>query len=109
MSLYDLPNSTSGLDAIVVDTVTAMPSLTPLILLFTFFVVWLGGMARQRMRTGTADAALWCVVGSLATFMIAMIMTMIEGIIRLEWLAVVIVITILSGFWLFMDRKQGEI
>lgn len=109
MSLYSVPNSTSGLDAIVVDVVTAVPSLTPLILAFTFFVVWLGGIARQKLRTGTSDAAMWCVVASLATFMVAMIMTMIEGIINIIWLAVVITLTILAGFWLFMDRRQSEV
>ena len=109
MSLYNLPNATSGVDAILVDTATAMPSLTPLILLFTFFVVWLGGMARQKLRVGTTDAALWCVVASLATFMTATIMTMISGIISLAWYSIVITITILAGFWLFMDRRQSEV
>ena len=109
MSLYDLPNATTGIDDIVVQTVTAVPSLTPLILAFVFFVVFLGGIGRQKARIGTADYPMWATVASMSTFMIALIMTMIEGIIRLDWLVVVIVITIFSGAWLFLDRKQSEV
>lgn len=109
LELYTLPNATGGLDEIVVDTIAAVPSFTPLILAMTFFVVWLGGMARQKLRTGTADYAMWCVVASLMTLMIALIMTMITGIISLEWLSVVVTLVIFAGVWLFLDRRQSEI
>lgn len=109
MSLYDLPNATTGMDDILVETITAVPSLTPMILVFVFFVVFLGGISRQKLRTGTSDYAMWSVVASLATFMIALIMSMVEGIIRLDWLSIVIGVTILSGVWLFLDRRQSEV
>jgi len=109
MSLYDLPNSTTGMDDILVETITAVPSFTPLLLLFVFFVVFLGGISRQKLKTGTADYAMWSVVASLATFMIALIMSMVEGIIRLDWLIIVVAVTIFSGVWLFLDRRQSEV
>ena len=109
MSLYDLPNSTTGFDSIFVETVTQVPSLTPLILVFTFFIVWIGGIARQKLRTGTSDYAMWAVVASLMTFVVALIMTISSGIINLNWLVIVIVITIMCGVWLFLDRRASEI
>lgn len=109
MALYDLPNSTTGLDSILVQTITAVPSFTPLLLAFVFFLIFLGGISRQKIKTGSADYSMWSVVASLGTFMIAIIMTMIEGIIRLDWFIVVVVITIFSGIWFFLDRKQSEI
>lgn len=109
MSLYELPNATSGMDAILVETITAVPSFTPLILAFVFFVVFLGGISRQKIRTGTSDYAMWSVVAALATFMIALIMTMVEGIIHLDVLVIVVSVTIMCGVWLFLDRRQSEV
>ncbi|HUU88274.1 MAG TPA: hypothetical protein VMX17_11040 [Candidatus Glassbacteria bacterium] len=107
--LYELPNATKGMDDIVVQTVTAVPGFIPLLLLFVFFVVFLGGISRQKARTGTSDYAMWAVVASLSTFMVTLIMTLIEGLIRLDWLVIVVVITIFSGVWLFLDKKQSEV
>ena len=107
--LYNLPNSTEGLDAIVVQTVTSVPGFTPMLLLFVFFVIFLGGVSRQKMRTGTSDYAMWSTVASMSTMMVALIMSMIQGIIHLDVLVIVVVVTIFSGVWLFLDRKQSEI
>ncbi len=107
--LFTQPNVTTGLDDIVVDTVTAVPSFVPLIFVFVFFVVFLGGVARQKGRTGTGDYAMWAVVASLSTLMVTLIMSIIEGLIRVDWLAIVITITIFSSVWLFLDRRQSEV
>ena len=80
-----------------------------MLLLFVFFVVFLGGISRQKARTGTSDYAMWAVVASLSTFMVTLIMTLIEGLIRLDWLVIVVVITIFSVVWLFLDKKQSEV
>lgn len=109
MSLYNLPNSTSGLDQLLIDTTTSIPYLTTFLLVFTWFVVFLGGIGRQKARKGTADYPLWSVVASLSTLIIALIMSIVEGLIRLDVLVIVIVITIFSGVWLFLDRKQSEL
>jgi len=107
--LYTIPNSTAGIDEIATQTVSTVSSFTPLLLAFVFFTILLGGIARQKARTGTSDYALWSVVASLGTFMVATIMTMISGMINLTWYAVIISITIASAFWLFMDRRQSEV
>jgi len=107
--LYKLPNNSTSIDQILVDTAEAVPALSPLILLFVFFVIFLGGISRQKMRLGTADYPMWSVVASLCTMMVALIMSISAGLIRLDWLVIVIVLTIFSAVWLFLDRRSSEI
>jgi hypothetical protein len=106
--LFELPNATT-LDEILVQTESSVTAFTPLLLAFVFFVVFLGGVARQKSRTGTSDYATWSVVASLSTFMIALIMTLVEGLINLDWLIAVVVVVIFSGVWLFLDRRSSEV
>lgn len=108
MSLYTLPNST-GIDQILIDTVSAVPSLTPLLLAFTFFIVFLGGSGMQKTRLEKVDFPMWAVVASLCTFMVALIMSMKSGLIQLGWLVIVLVVAIMSVAWLYYDRRSGEI
>ena len=107
--LYELPNATSGIDAIAVQTITAVPSFISMTLAFVFFSVFLGGISRQKTRTGTADYPMWAVIASLGTLMTSLIMSTISGLIRLDLLVVVLVVTIFSGIWLFLDRKGSEV
>ena len=107
--LYNLPNTTTGIDQITVDTVSSVSSFAPLLLLFVWFVVFLGGVSRQKLRTGSADYPMWCVVASLMTFMVTLILSTTSGIIRLDWLVIVVLITIFSGVWLFLDRRAVEV
>lgn len=106
--LYNLPNATSGADTILVETVRVVPSFTSLLLAFVFFVVFLGGIARQKARSGTADYPMWSVVASLSMFLVSLILTMTSGLLSLDILVVVVVITIFSAVWFFLDRKSSE-
>lgn len=107
--LYALPNATSGIDSIVFQTVTTVPIFVPALLVFIWFMVFLGGISRQKMRQATADYAMWSVVASLSTFLVSLTLTLYTGLIHLDWLVIVVVITILSSVWLFLDRKVSEI
>lgn len=109
MPLYNLPNATDGIDNIIKETITAVPSLSPLLLLFTFFTIFLGGIARQKVKANQVDYPIWAVVASLSTFLLALIMSVSSGFIRLDWLVIVIGVTIMSAVWFFLDRKQSEI
>lgn len=104
MPLYTLPNATNGTDAILQQTIEQVPFLPPLLLLFVFFVVFLGGIARQRLRTGTADYSMWAVIASLSIFMLSLIMSVLSGFIRLDVLVIVVAVTIMSGVWFYLDR-----
>jgi|TARA_Y100000310_G_C20610248_1_gene777631 hypothetical protein len=104
-NLYTLPNTTSGVDAIFKEVITEVPVLSPMILVFVFLIVFLGGIMRQNLRGGDADYPMWSVVASLSTFIVALIMSMTTGIIRLDWLIIVLAVTIFSGVWLFLNRS----
>lgn len=108
--LYELPNSTSGIDNIVSQmTSGSFYWVVPLILFFTFMIIFIGGITRQKMRTGTADYSVWAVLGSIATLLIALLFSVSAGYIRLDWLVIVVVLTIFSGIWFFLDRKVTEV
>lgn len=109
LDLYTLPNATSGLDNILIQTASAVPSFVPLLMVFVYFVVLLGGAGLQSKRLGTADYPMWSVVASISVFLLALLMSVIAGLIRLEWIVIVTVITIFSGIWLFLDRKPSEL
>ena len=70
LELYTLPNVTTGADKLLIDTINVVPGFTPMLLFFVFFIVFLGGIARQNAKTGNAEYSMWSVVASLSTFKI---------------------------------------
>jgi len=109
MSLYNLPNSTTGIDAIIVDTATAVPIFIPMLLMFIFVTVLLGGSTAQRKRTGFSDLPLWSVLASISTLMVSLPLTLVVGIINVLTLSIVVVVTLLCGLWFFTSRNRYEV
>lgn len=107
--LYELPNATTGIDAIASQTLSSFPFITPLLLLFVYMVIFLGGSTRQKIRTGTADYSAWSILGAISIFIIALLFSVSSGFIRLDWLVIVVSITVLSAIWFFLDRKASEV
>jgi hypothetical protein len=107
-NIYEIPNLTGGMDDAFVGVVTAVPSYIPLLLVFVFGVIFIGGAIRQKARTGSADLPMWASVSSLSTFLVSLIFTLRAGIIQLEILSIVATITIASGVWLFLSKSRGE-
>ena len=107
--LYNLPNETSGLDAIVTQTMSSFAWITPIFLFFIFMVVFLGGITRQKIRNGTADYSAWAIIASIATLLPALLFSVNSGFIRLDWLIIVVTLNILSAIWFFLDRKYTEV
>jgi len=107
--LYNVPNATGGIDAIAKQTLTAVPSFTPLLLLFVFLLVFIGGSTRQKAKEGRSDFPLWSVIGSISALLISLLMSTITGIIQLQYLIITVVVTIFCGTWFFLDRKPSEI
>jgi hypothetical protein len=107
-NLYEIPNATGGVDAILVNTANVVPSFFPMMLLFVFMVVLIGGSTAQRRRTGFADFPMWSVIASVSTLMITLPLTLVVGIIQIEVLAVVVAVTLMSGLWFFMSKSRGE-
>jgi len=108
--LYSIPNSTSGLDSIVLQmTEGSFYWLVPMILFFTFMIIFVGGITRQKIKTGTSDYSVWAVLASIATLLPALLFSVTAGFIRLDWLVIVVSLNILSAIWFFLDRKITEV
>jgi len=107
--LYELPNATSGVDAIAIQIFNIFPWMGALILMFIFLVVFLGGITRQKIRSGTADYSAWAIIASVATLLPALLFSVVAGFIQLDWLIIVVALNILSSIWFFLDRKQSEV
>ena len=108
--LYALPNATEGVDAIVSQmTSGSFYWLVPMILFFTFCVVFIGGITRQRVKTGTADYSAWAIIASMATLLPALLFSVSAGYISLDWLIIVVALNISSAIWFFLDKKVSEV
>lgn len=108
--LYSLPNSTEGIDSVVLQMTSGSFSwIVPLMLFFTFMIVFIGGISRQKLKTGTADYSVWAVLASIATLLPALLFSVTAGFIRLDWLVIVVSLNIMSAIWFFLDRKITEV
>jgi len=107
--LYSLPNSTVGVDAIAKQTISLFPGFTSMMLFFIFLVVFLGGIARQKTRTGTADYSAWAILASISTLLLALLFSVSSGFISLDVLVIVVTLNILSAIWFFLDKRVTEV
>jgi len=108
--LYELPNSTSGLDSIVLQmTSGSFGWIVPVMLFFVFILVFIGGITRQKIKTGSADYSGWAILASMATLLPALLFSVTAGFIRLDWLIIVVILNIGSAVWFFLDRKITEV
>ena len=107
MSLYNLTNATTP-DTILVGVSTSIPVFPIMLLVFVWFIVFIGGSQRQTARYGYADVPQWAVLASMSVFLLSLMMTVIGGIISLQTLVVVVAITILTGIWFFMSKGRIE-
>ena len=109
MPLYTPPNLTGGIDDAIVDTARTIHIFIPMFLVFVWGLVFIGGLVSQRRRTGYSDVPMWATIAGLSTIMVSLPLTLISGLLQLETLVIITVVTIFSGFWLFFDRNRNEV
>ena len=110
MALYETPNITGGFDTFTIGIQSATHStFIPMLLIFVFSVVFLGGSISQKRRSGFADVPMLATMASVATLMITLPLTITSGLVDIYLLSIVVVITIFSGFWLFTSRSRNEV
>lgn len=107
--LYNQPNLTSGIDGAIITTATAVPIFPIMLLMFVYFVVFLGGSANQKRRIGYADYPFWAVLSGMTITFLSLILTLQAGIINLTTLSIVIAVTIMSAVWFFLNKQKGEL
>lgn len=109
MPLYTQPNLSAGIDEVLISTSKSVSAFPIMILLFTFFAIWLGGSNNQKKRIGTADYPMWGVFAGITTSFMALIMTLGLGMINLTTLSIVFGATILLALWFFLSNAKGEV
>jgi hypothetical protein len=107
MALYNLTNATTP-DGILIGTASSVPAFPIMILVFSWFFVFLGGSARQNARYGYADASQWAVLASMATMLLSLVMTTTEGLIAPLVLGINVGLVILTAIWFFMSKGRIE-
>jgi len=109
--LYEIPNMTAGtgLDETLVSTQASVPVFIPMFLLFVFGFVLISGIIQQNRRNGSADFSMWTVLASICTLLVALPMTLIAGLLSLDWLVILVIVNIFAGLWFFMDRNKNEV
>jgi uncharacterized membrane protein YhdT len=105
---YEMPNLTNGLDDALTSLATSIPSFVPMLLLFIYLVVMIGGSIAQKNRTGFSDLPLWSLLGSISSLMIALAFSIGTNIINPVVLTIVVTITIANGIWFFLDTNRNE-
>lgn len=108
MSTFTLGNATTP-DESIIAIATATGGLFPImVLVFTWVIIFLGGMQKQNKRFGYSDAPQWATMASLACVLLSLVMTIKEGLISLPTLLIVMGVATLSGVWFFMSRGRFE-
>jgi hypothetical protein len=107
--LYALPENTTGIDDIAVQTIGIVPGFVHFILLFMFLVIFIGGISRQKTRLGSADYSAWSVVASISTLILALLFSVIQGFLGLDILIVTLCLCLGSAVWFFLDRRASEV
>ncbi len=107
MATFNTPNITTGFDSFLVDLATEVPLFTPMFLVFIYILIFWSGVRLQGDNRGYSDIPFWGLVASVATMLVALSATMIEGLITLDILAIVVSIVILNGIWFFLSGNRS--
>jgi len=107
--LFDQPNLTAGIDDAFISTATNVPAFPVMILVFVFVLVFIGGSNNEKRRKGFSDYPFWAALSGLSMFMVALLMTLGDGMINLTTLGIVTAIAILCGVWFLMSNQKGEL
>lgn len=103
---YTLWNGTAGLDDSIIGVAGAVTGYIPMLLVFVWFLVFLGGISSQSRRRGFADIPVWSALASLSTFLVTMILAIKPGLVNPVILGVVLGLTIMTGVWAFLSNQD---
>lgn len=108
MALYPTLSSANitGTDQILVYVAGNMPIFTPLLLLTVFAVITLSTWYGTKKMSGYGDFFTSAAAGGYITTIIAVLLTLIPGMINLYTLTTCVVISIIMTIFLFFSRER---
>ena len=107
MATFEFPTGTTP-DEMLVGVSTSVPVFPIMLIVFTWFFIFLTGCIKQKGRGGYIDMPQWAVLASLGTLLMSLALTVTEGIITLPILVIVVALTILTAVWFFLSRGRFE-
>ena len=102
----DTVNTSRGVYPLFVYANEIVPIFNPMLLFFIYFVAALGSFFAQKRLAGTSDLPASLTVAGMITSVIAILFSLIPGMINLGVVVLIIGITILSFIWLVFSREQ---
>jgi len=107
MVTFEYPTGATP-DEMLIGVSGAVPVFPIMILIFSWFFIFLTGSLKQNSRAGYSDMPFWAILASSGTLLVALAMTIVQGIIAAPVLLIVVAVTILSAVWFFMSRGRFE-
>jgi hypothetical protein len=105
--LFEFPNGTiAGGDVLAASLVAEIPAIPGIFLFVVYTIILLSGALGQSFKRGYVDFALWSMFGLLTVDLLALIMSMGEGIISPIVLGVCFGLTILNALWFFLSSDR---
>jgi len=99
-------NTSAGIHTIFQYAATEVPILTPLILFALFTIISIGSYYSAIRLSGKGDFPASFAAAGFITSIVAVMFTLIPGMINIETLAVTFVIGIIGVLWLFFSRNN---
>jgi len=104
--MYNITNSTD-ITEVIVSIAENVPSLFPMLLLFIYATITLGGAFANQRRVGFTNIPMWLSIGGLVTTTSAFILFIVDGLISLAWVGVFVAVTLFSVLWFFFSGEDN--
>ena len=99
-------NGSEGLHTLFTYAAEVEPSFIPLTLFVFFIIIAVATFFSTKRTTTKGDFAASFAVAGFATSVLAIAMTLIEGLISITTVVTVIVITVIGVLWLLVSKKE---
>ncbi len=96
----------TGIDGVLVYVATIEPLFTQLVLFGFFLVGFLGSMFSQWRLRNRTDFVASFFAGAFVTLIVAVLMSLIDGLISTFTLIIVSIVTIISLVWLLIAKDR---
>jgi len=98
-------NTSEGLHVLVQYVSDVVPMFIPMVL-FSFFIIVLGGIYFNTRREGKPDFFSAFAVAGYATLLVALVLSVIPGVIDMVTIGICVIITIAGTLGLWMHKKD---
>ena len=110
MPTYNLPQETGynfsvGLDQTLVYISNEVTSYIPLILTSIFFLIFISGYYIQKRTEGFGSVTTWFAVSSWITFVVALLMTLVDGLINAPTVLITLALAFIGVILLIFGRE----